>query len=240
VQGVGVGHQRIGRLPRTKRWRAVVDLLAQSPDTRQFTIATLRAAQERLDRLADEDAVPYCFWILARLAIAARSSDFDEEAARVGVEIRPGESAIGFIARFSQEVADRLRSASGDGAFSELAVESLRSALLHITAADTPTLFGVMTLGIQRAFRAHSTERGFATLARHFFGDFLGRTLRYFLDKELGDHIGPAYGLATVDDAEAFSEALDVHAHETAVLVEQFAGEWYSKRSLALGGADQP
>src|SRR6266508_3956738 len=98
-----MGHQRIGRLPRTKHWAEVVRLLADEPhETARVAGAAILAAQQRLTRLADERALPYCYWLLTRLAAAARSGDFAGDAGILGAEVKPGDSVIGFIARLSQ------------------------------------------------------------------------------------------------------------------------------------------
>src|SRR5688572_1676954 len=104
-----MGHQRIGRLPHTRQWRAVLGLLAERPETSAVAVATMQAAQVRLAQLKDELALPYCYWLLVRLTVAAREGDFVGDAARVGVTIKSDDTAISFIARLSREVADTLR-----------------------------------------------------------------------------------------------------------------------------------
>src|SRR4051812_26995632 len=62
-----MGHVRLGRLPKTRRWREVVDLLATSPmDTPTVAQATVAAADVRLRELASDPSLVHSFWLLTR------------------------------------------------------------------------------------------------------------------------------------------------------------------------------
>ncbi len=72
-----MGHTRVGRLPKTQRWRDVVAILdAPDPDATRVAAATAHAATRRLNALVDDPSHTYCFWLLTRLASAARRPDF--------------------------------------------------------------------------------------------------------------------------------------------------------------------
>src|SRR5690349_13177406 len=145
------------------------------------------AAAQRLDRIADETAVPYCVWLLTQLTWAARGPTFAADVGDLAVRPRPGESAFDYVVRLSDEVADTLRRVPGGGAFADLAVRSFRASLAETVAAQGALPLGTSHDDLRLAFRRYSTEKGFATLARGFFGDFTARTLRYFLDRAIAD-----------------------------------------------------
>ena len=44
MMGLRVGHIRLGQLPRTRKWRDVVELVAVGADVSQVADATIRAA----------------------------------------------------------------------------------------------------------------------------------------------------------------------------------------------------
>jgi hypothetical protein len=157
-----MGHQRIGRLPRTFHRKVLLALRSETPDADAVASATIRAAQTRLAELKDETAVPYCYWVLVRLTSAAYTGDFVGAAAVFGVRVAPRDSAIGFIARLSTEVADSLRRQPGAGPFADLAVESLRSTLIDTIALQGRSLFGSPTEDFARACRHFATESGFS------------------------------------------------------------------------------
>jgi hypothetical protein len=100
----------------------------------------------------------------------------------------------------------------------------------------TPGLFGSSVEDLRVAFLAHSTRTRFGALARRFFGEFLSRVLRYFVDKELGNYVGPDRAIRTVADAAEFHRALDLHARQSARIMEDFAAGWYSKHNWDAKG----
>lgn len=232
-----MGHQHIGRLPRTRRWREVIALLGDDPrDAPRLADAVLRAMQERLAALRDDPGFTYCCWLLVRLTWAARGGDFAGDAARLGVPIDPSESPLAFVARITDEVSETVTRYPSYGPLTELAVQSLGETLLDTVGSRTPGMFARDGTDLQRDFRRRSTESGFSTLTKHFFGDFIARTLRYVVGREVLAHVGPALGMTTVQDARDVDRAVTTHARETVRVMEQFSGEWYGKHNHHSAG----
>jgi hypothetical protein len=232
-----MGHTIIARLPKGKRWQAVVGLLAL-PEVRVSDVAsaTTRAAERRLRQLQRDPSVTYCFWLLVRLAAAARGDNFVGEVGRLGIAARPDDTTSQFLAR----IADRTRVALNDqpasGPFGELAALALRATLRETVGTEGRSLFGNPLEDLEHAFRRHASNAQFGDLARRFFGDFAARMLRYYVDRELAHAVGGG-GLATVTDTTAFARALETHARQTAVVVELYAAQWYAKKNWERLGA---
>ena len=94
-----------------------------------------------------------------------------------------------------------------------------------------PSLFGSALEDLQHAFQSVSTRDQFGRLSRLFFSDFLARTIRSLVDRELSHHVGQSYGIANVEQCSAFMSALDLHTRQAALIVEEFASGWYSKNN---------
>lgn len=60
--------------------------------------------------------------------------------------------------------------------------------------------------------------------------------LNYFLGKAAPDQTGPGARFPTVAAANRFADALGVHCREAAVVVEAFAGDWFSKKRHETAG----
>lgn len=236
-----MGHLRLGELPKSLRWKAVVALLEEAADhgdiVDQIAAATVQAAEGRLRELANDPSLTYCFWLLTRLTRAARDDDFLAQSAALGVPIEADDATLSFIARISEAARAQSREHPESGPFAELASLALRRSLSETAGQSQTSLFGSSVDDLQRAFRTRSTPGQFGVLAKQYFGDFLARTLRYFVDKELAHHVGPGRGLATMQESAAFSQALDTHARQSARIMEQFAGAWYSKHNRESAGA---
>jgi hypothetical protein len=48
----------------------------------------------------------------------------------------------------------------------------------------------------------------------------------------LPNHIGPGRGFASLEQSDRFREALVRHCRETSLIVETFAGGWFSKANF--------
>lgn len=232
-----MGHTELGYMPHSARWRVVATLLAAPRlDVPAVAGATTKAAEGRLRELRSDPSLAYCFWLLVRLAEAARGPDFVEDAARLGIEVSADDAALTVIARVTDRTRVELNQFPESGPFGEIASLALRRALTETVGTEARSLFGSSLEDLERAFRRYSSPAQFATLARRFFGDFYGRTLRYYVERELQNRIGEE-GLPTIADANAFAEALDLHARATSRVVERFAADWYDKHHWEAGGA---
>ena len=233
-----MGHTRIGRLPRTAKWLAVVGLL-QAPrlDAPAVAGATVAAADRRLRELRGDPSLAYCFWLLTRLASAARGPDFVEALGVLGLEARPTDSVVGFVSRVSDRARDEVARHPESGPFGELASLALRRALLDTVGTEGRSIFGSSLEDLERAFRRHATPTQFGVLARRFFGDFFARTLRFYVEKELSNQVGARPSLVGTADSGAFAEALDRYARESAAIMERFAVDWFDKHHWAADGA---
>jgi hypothetical protein len=232
-----VGHIELGYLPKSARWQVVAGLLAAPRlDVPAVASATVAAAERRLVELRGDPSLTYCFWLLVRLAEAARGPDFVEDAAQLGITVRADDAALAFIARTADRARIELNRYPGSGPFGEIASLALRRALTETVGTQSHSLFGSSLEDLERAFRRYSSPAQFATLARRFFGDFYGRTLRYYVERELQNRIG-GEELPTIAEANAFADALDLHARETSRILERFAADWYDKHHWEASGA---
>jgi hypothetical protein len=235
-----MGHTELGVLPKSAKWQAVAALLAAPQvDVAQVAETTAIAAADRLNALRGDPAVAYCFWLLTRLASAARGPDFLQGVRALGIPVRPDDTAMALVARVadvSRIVLDRY---PASGPFGEMAALSLRRALAETVSVENRPLFGASLADLERAFRRHSSPVQFGELAKRFFGEFYARTLRYYVERELQNRVGGA-GLPTVAAANDFSDALTLHARETARYVEGFAAAWFDKHNWQSGGSIGP
>ena len=55
------------------------------------------------------------------------------------------------------------------------------------------------------------------------------KTLEYYISRELPNHVGPGRAIASIDNQIEFRGAVERHCHEASLIVEEFAGGWYSK-----------
>ncbi len=236
-----MGHVRLGRLPHRLKWSAVVALLGETPtDGAVVAKATIEAAEQHLISLRDDPALNYCFWLLTRITWAARSDGFLSELNALGFSLGVDTPTLAFVAAVTERVRTQAMQNPESGATAEMASLALRRALTETVGQQGPSLFGTTLSDLQAAFRTYSTREHFAQLSQRFFGDFLARTLRSYVDREIPNLVGASPGLRTVGDSREAIEAIDRHARETAFILRDFAGGWYSKNQWESRGSITP
>ncbi len=225
-----MGHIRLGRLHKSHSWKHLTALLDLSaPDVGYVATTTAQGAQGRLLDLRSDPVLGYAFWLLARVATAARGGDFITDASRLGLTIRGNASALTVIAQLSDLVRIQMERHPRSGPFGEIASLALRRALVETIGTTQASLFGSTVRDLEEAIRQQTTDLAFGDLTRRFFGDYLARTLRFYIDKELPFHIGADSGFPDIAASALFVDELDAYCRQSARIVEGFAGDWLSK-----------
>ena len=146
----------------SRRWTQVVDLLdAGSLDTGELAAAVFEAADYRLRQLANDQGLGYSFWLLTRIALAARGNTFVEDLSRLGITTDPGLSSLQFIAQVTDRAREQISVSPSEGDFAELGSLALRTALTETVGQQGLSLFGSSVEDLQAAFRGYSTQPTF-------------------------------------------------------------------------------
>src|SRR5437879_2459932 len=108
-----MGHQRLGAIPKSKKWTAVVAAIAGegagagglaslSEAVPQIANLTIGAAQAGLQRAIEDPGLRYTFYLLTQIVLAAREMDWQQRLVRVGIHLSEDSSFFDF----SSEVQD--------------------------------------------------------------------------------------------------------------------------------------
>src|SRR4051794_18677279 len=96
-----MGHAYIERLPRTKKWKAVVDEIAAGGDAQAVADAVIKAAREVILPLHKDQVVIETTWHLIRIPLAARD-DFPASFRRLGFTVDDDPGLMDVIAATSE------------------------------------------------------------------------------------------------------------------------------------------
>jgi hypothetical protein len=228
-----MGHQRLGTLPTTKIWDAVVALITGGADAATVASAVSSAAEGSLAKAAKDPALRRGFWLLTQIPLAARTPDFGAalQALRLEVGAKPTLIEIGAAVMTSlDDVIARDRRSTD---FSDMAAATTVESLVSIASRQDDTLFGTTYQAdeVHVALRGLASPARFAVLARDFFARLTCEYLGYYLSRVLPDHVGCAGRFQSIQDHHAFEQALILHCREASMIVEEFAAGWYNKRS---------
>lgn len=225
-----MGHIRLGRLPRDKNWREVVELVGGGGGAAEVAEATMEATEDRFLGAASDPAVVRTVWLLAQLPDAAKAEDYAEALRGLGLDVPDAPSVYDLASAFGRAVDDYVfETGRPHSDLGEMARVAAMETLSRVIQDQTEGLFGSRPEDVQRALAKLGTDKQFGALSREFFGRLTERVLTYFVSRELPAHVGDGRRFATPDDQRAFERAVATHAYQAARIVETFAGGWYSK-----------
>jgi hypothetical protein len=242
-----LGHTRLGPLPKSRRWNQVIESLT-GRGLRQYAVSssasrvniiaaeTLKAARSTLARASNDPGVRYTFYLLTQLVLASRNTDWRSELDLHGISLSDRSSVFDLTTEV-QGAIDRYinRTSLGATDLSEMAQQAAGEALTSLLAAETPSIFGdTDSKDLKNALRSLSTKRGFGHLGQKFFARFVARFLDFHLSRVTAAGVG-APRLQNLGYIGEFNEALVSHCEESARIVRDFCGDWYSKTEYEQG-----
>lgn len=231
-----MGHTRLGNLPKTQRWGQVVSIIKDTDaDVSKVASATITAAEGGVQRAARDQGLAHTFWLLTRVTLAARSDYFAKDLISVGLKIPDQPTLFDLLGAFSDCVDSKIRGWVGRSDFGEMAQLAAQETLSTLCSEQVGTLFGTPTADLQNALKKYSTTKQFGVLAHTFFAAFTSRYLKYFLSRELSNHVGGGRRFTKLSEYTEFNKALDLHCRQIARIVQSFAGSWYSKTEFETG-----
>ncbi len=238
-----MGHQRLGEIPKSKRWSTVVATVASvgsggSPQLAEsvghVADETLAAAATGLERAIDDAGLRFTFYLLTQIVLAARQEDWRAELDRFGIAVSEDASLFDFIDQVQAAVDGYVYRHGGSTDISEMAQQGAGQSLSELAGPDAITLFGSGSAEAQDAIRKLSTKAGFSRLGQRFFGCFIARFLNFYLSRVTAAEVG-TQAFDHSGDVSRFNELLHTHCNQSARIVHDFCGEWYSKTEFQKG-----
>jgi hypothetical protein len=240
-----MGHQRLGEIPKTQRWNSVVAKVTGegSPAEaekklqeaiKQVAAETLAAAEGGLDTAISDGGLRFTFYILTQVVLAAREDDWQTGLADQGIKLSPQSSVLDLTLEVQRTIDEHVLRHGRPTTVSEIAQKAAGEAITSLAAPKAATLFGSGRDELQQAIHELSTKKGFSSLGQKFFGCFMARYLNFYLSRVTAQQVGGPR-LPAASDLTAFNEALQTHCHQSARIVRDFCGEWYSKTEFQKG-----
>jgi hypothetical protein len=230
-----VGHIRLGELPRSRKWDQVIDLIGAGGDVASIAAATFRAAEVGFEQAAKDEGLGRAAWLLTQLPLAARQPNYSERLAALGLKVSDAPDLPELIGSFSDAIDSHMRRTGGRTDFGEMAQLAAAETLASVLGSRTQTLFGSTPEDVRVELGTLATARRFADLARRFIASLTRRYLSFFLSRELPNHVGGRRRFANASEHAEFDKAFDLHCLQASLIVEDFAGGWFSKTNWERG-----
>jgi hypothetical protein len=224
-----MGRIRLGTLPRTQKWDQVVGLVTRGADVEQIAAASADAAENTLERASQDEGLAHAFWLLIQILQAARQPNFPERLSELGLTVSSKPTLLEIVAAFTRAVDNHLSERGKRSDLGEMAQHAAAETILTLAGMDLPFLLRTNASDVQDALAELGTADRFTVVARDFFSRLAGRSLGYFLGRELSKHVGPGKRFGAIDERSAFNAALDLHCRETSQIIKEYSDDWYGK-----------
>ncbi len=240
-----MGHTRLGTVPKTRKWNEIVEHVAGRTLTGDVatTVASigsiaaesLEAARKGLDKANQDPGVRYTFYLMTQVALASRSTHWEGALAKHDIHLSDDSTIFDLTAQV-QDAIDRYVSKHSSGAtdLSEIAQQSAGEAITSLAGSRSGSLFGASSADVQNAIRSLSTKKGFGDLGQRFFGRFIARFLNFYLSRITASTLGGPR-MRDLGDIAEFNSSLRAHCDQSAWIVRDFCGQWYTKTEYQEG-----
>ena len=229
-----MGHERVGALPRSKRWVEVVEEISSAAtfegDVDELSRLTIRNVRSRLERASRDKGVHSAFEFLLALSLAASKQIPFEGQERFDLDLTGNPSPLELTVSLNEWVDSNKES----GEYAELARRAAANTIAVWTKSESQQLplFGERKVAIEVWERA-SNGRGFCEVARLFFSNFVERYINYFIAREASVQLP-----STLDRDRLHSrlrnhvDSVSQHAFETAQIAQSFAAGWFNRHTI--------
>jgi hypothetical protein len=241
-----MGHIRLGTIPKSRKWIGVIATLSGehaqlgSPiglavdDIEDIATKTLEAGQGGLEKAVDDLGLRYTFYLLTQIVLAARSNDWQNRLDKYGLQLSKDSTLFDLTAEMQSAIDSYLFQHGHSTDISEMAQRAAGEAVSALAGPRAVTLFGSGGDELRLALRELSTKRGFSELGQRFFGNFVAHYLNFFLSRVTPAYLG-GQRMPQVGDVSQFNKALQLHCFQSARIVKDFCGQWYSKTEFQEG-----
>jgi hypothetical protein len=225
-----MGHERVGILPKSIRWRTIVNQIAgaslSNDELALLTSQTLENVRSRLNKIQKDSGVKAALKFLIALPnLAALGDQIDFPF----INIKDNPSPLILTLNLRSWIEENL----GSLEYAEIAQRAVADVLGSWNRKQNNQLnLFVIENSAEDIWIKAANGAGFSEVARLFFAGFTERYLKYFLEREAS---------AVIPDIEArdhFSDSIhehvDIvtkHAFETALITQSFAAGWFNKHA---------
>jgi hypothetical protein len=226
-----MGHERLGSLPRTKRWRAIVEDISRSQgyaDTvADLADKTLHNVRGRFSNLHRDTGVQAAFAYLVSLSTVNLPRTTGLSSPETGLEGNPSP------ARIAKNLSDWVRRHALSQEYAEVASRAGADTIADWTKSRSAQgrLFEASDSAINIWSESASAE-GFCQVARSFFAHFTERYLRYFLEREASAQLSSLKARESfIKNLHDHIEDVSKHAFETSKITQSFAAGWFNNHA---------
>ena len=228
-----MGHERVGALPRSRRWVDVVDRIADAAevdgDVRNLANLILQNVRSRLRVIPNDSGVVAALQFLIGLSLSASSQVSRDSLGPIAIDLDSNPSPLRLATQLGRWVEEHQQSVE----YAEIARKAAVDAISVWTEQETRQLsFTGQHEQASEIWRNASDGKGFCEVSRLFFAKFVERYLNYFLSREASSQVGCTEARQRLADRlQEHVNGISHHAFETARITQSFAAGWFNSHA---------
>lgn len=229
-----MGHERIGILPRTKRWTTVIGGMAffsaSENNVAEIASQTLRNVQSRFEDIERDTGVQAAFQFLVLLSVSAKFRNPSEFLITQGIKLPENITPLQISKTLSDWVSKHSES-NEYASFAKSAAIDAISEWYQKYQTYQKNLYPGETDQFE-VWRKSADGSGFCELSRLYFSKFTERYLKYFLERAASSNMN---SIATRNqfnsELQKHVSEISNHAFETSKITQSFAAGWFNKNA---------
>ncbi|SEM57446.1 hypothetical protein SAMN05216436_105219 [bacterium A37T11] len=229
-----MGHERIGNLPKTERWRGIVKSISNYSEANDTIVdiaaQTTKNVRKRFHYIDNDGSVFAAFKFIITLSHFAKSNNAFEKLEEKGIQLPRDFNLYDLAFCIQNYVIEN----AGSKEYSSLATQSIIEtvgdwAKAHETNQSSLFDSNHNSLGV---WQKAANGTGFCELSRLFFSKFTERYLKYFLEREAAANIDNLFDRTQFNkNLENHVDRISKHAFETSKITQSFAAAWFNKHA---------
>lgn len=227
-----MGHERVGYLPKTKKWTSIVERItaysfSSNNNAAEISYQTTKNVRYKFEGIQNDSGVKAAFEFIIFLTMIPKKENWKEYLAKKGINLSEKFSLIETVSKAKEYIQKNQESKE----YSAFAIQAISDVISQwgINNSKQGNLFDVSSLQTE-IWRRAADGGGFCEISRMFFAKFTERYLKYFLEREAHGRINNLFDLNSFNNnIENNIQDISKHAFETAKITQSFAAGWYNK-----------
>ena len=226
-----MGHERIGLLPKSKKWRKIVEEIAHfsanSGSIAQIAEETTKNVRTKFKYISSDPGVIAAFKYLILLSFSSSQKDPSDFLKKNEINLPSDFHIFDLTHSLREYVAQTEQSKE----YSKFAVQAMIDTIAEWSKRNQlqQTLIFDSNPNSFEIWRKAANGAGFCELSRLFFGKFTERYLKYFLEREASSNISSMSARNQFNvELEMHIDKISQHAFETALITQSYSAGWFN------------
>jgi hypothetical protein len=227
-----MGHTRIGRIPKSRTWESILQLLnddsrvqpLSAEEITKIANESIFATEKGLSEASNDIGVYNAIFIFTKIleSIALKSTD-----SNYYIDI----NKISDIREFAFEINSRIRSYFIDNCIStdksELALKAISKSILETKYQAQYSL--IDNAEADNGVKKLATKNGFADFGQNFIANYVYFYTNFFLSRLTNFSVGSDQ-IKNISQLTQFNNETQKHWKESANIVKELSGDWFAKK----------